>query len=108
MVDTAKFRAVLEARKAELEERLHEIDEALDSHQSKDWEELATEREGDEVLESMGTSGKVEIAKIQAALQRIDEDEFGYCVTCGDEIATERLDVVPHTPFCRNCADKNG
>ncbi len=108
MVDTAKYREILETRLAELQERLHEIDEALDSHQSKDWEELATEREGDEVLEQMGSSGKVEIGKIQAALARMDEGEFGYCVSCGDEIAAERLDVVPHTPFCRACADKRG
>ncbi len=108
MVNTAKYRAILESRRDELEERLREIDETLDSHQSKDWEELATEREGDEVLESMGTSGKAEIAKIQAALQRMDEGEFGYCVSCGEEIAEERLDVVPYTPFCRDCAEKRG
>lgn len=108
MVDTAKYRSVLETRLAELKARLLEIDETLDSHQSKDWEELATEREGDEVLERMGSSGKAEIAKITAALTRMDEGEFGYCVSCGDEIAEERLDVVPHTPFCRKCADKRG
>ena len=108
MVDTAKYRDVLEGRLAELQERLQEIDEALDSHQSKDWEELATEREGDEVLEQMGSTGKAEIAKIQAALDRMEEGEFGYCVSCGAEIAPERLDVVPHTPFCRTCADKRG
>ena len=108
MVDTAKYRDVLEARLAELHERLQEIDEALDSHQSKDWEELATEREGDEVLERMGSSGKAEITKIKAALDRMAEDEFGYCVSCGEEISPERLDVVPHTPFCRACAEKRG
>jgi len=51
MVDTEKFRLILESRRDELIERLREIDEALEGHQSKDWEELATEREGDEVLE---------------------------------------------------------
>lgn len=106
MVNTAKYKVILETRLAELQDRLHEIDEALDSHQSKDWEELATERETDEVLERMGSSGQVEIAKIQAALTRVEEGEFGYCVRCGDEISEERLDVVPYTPFCRKCADK--
>ncbi|MEJ2035752.1 MAG: TraR/DksA C4-type zinc finger protein, partial [Maritimibacter sp.] len=53
-----------------------------------------------------GVSGKTEITRIKAALARMDEDEFGYCVTCGDEIPEERLDVVPYTPFCRVCADK--
>ncbi|PIE07375.1 MAG: dimethylmenaquinone methyltransferase [Rhodobacterales bacterium] len=106
MVDTARYRDLLEKRLSELHERLHEIDEALDSHQSRDWEELATEREGDEVLERMGSSGQVEIARIKAALDRMAEGEFGYCVSCGEEIAPERLDLVPYTPFCRNCADR--
>ncbi|MBV7378056.1 TraR/DksA family transcriptional regulator [Maritimibacter dapengensis] len=107
MPDTAEYRAKLEARLEELDERLHEIDDELDSHQSKDWEELATEREEDEVLEQMGSSGKAEIAQIKAALARIEEGEFGYCVKCGDEIAKARLDLLPQTPFCATCAGRN-
>jgi len=104
MPDIAKYRPILQARLEELDERLHDIDDELDSHQSKDWEDLATEREEDEVLEQMGTSGQAEIAQIKAALARMDEDAFGYCVTCGDEISEARLDVLPQTPFCRKCA----
>lgn len=104
MVDTEKFRKVLQARLKELDVRLHVIEDELDSHQSKDWEELAVEREEDEVLEGLGTSGQDEIVKIRAALARMAQDEFGFCVKCGDEISEERLDVVPHTPFCRKCA----
>lgn len=97
-------RKALTDRLAELDNRLREIDEELDSHQSKDWEELAVEREEDEVLERMGTSGQAEIRMIRAALQRMDDGEFGYCVKCGAEILPERLDVLPYTPFCRTCA----
>tara|TARA_R100000322_G_scaffold117349_9_gene75610 strand:- start:7361 stop:7753 length:393 start_codon:yes stop_codon:yes gene_type:complete len=108
MAKTAKYRPILEARLAELDTRLHEIDDELDSHQSIDWEELATEREEDEVLEGMGASGQAEIAQIKAALDRMDEGEYGYCVQCGTEIADARLDVVPQTPFCAECAAKTG
>lgn len=104
MVDVAKYRRMMEKRKAELEARLQEIDAELDSHQSKDWEELATEREGDEVLEQEGRLAQEEIAKIQAAFARMEAGEYGYCVKCGVAISPERLDVVPFTPFCRNCA----
>ncbi|MDF0599592.1 TraR/DksA family transcriptional regulator [Psychromarinibacter sp. C21-152] len=97
-------RADLEARLAELENRLHGIEEELDSHQARDWEEMATEREGEEVLEGLGSSGQAEIRKIKAALQRMDEGEYGYCARCGDSIQPERLDVVPYTPLCRACA----
>lgn len=108
MIDTKKYRAVLEARLAELDKRLHELDAELDSHQNRDWAELATEREEDEVLESMGSSGEAEIAMIHAALKRMDEGEYGYCVRCGEEIVSERLDLVPATPFCASCASQAG
>jgi hypothetical protein len=62
MTDLAQRRKELEDRLKALDSRLHEIEEELDSHQSKDWEELATEREGDEVLERLGVSGQEEIA----------------------------------------------
>lgn len=107
MVDVSKYQSMLQARQKELVARLHEIEEELESHSSKDWEELAVEREEDEVLEGLGASGQDELVKIKAALARIDEGEFGFCMTCGTEISSERLDVVPHTPFCRDCAAKH-
>lgn len=97
-------RKQLLARLAELDDRLHEIEEELDSHQSRDWEELATEREGDEVLERLGESGQAEVAAIRRALVRIEDGEYGYCGKCGEEIASERLDLVPETPLCATCA----
>ncbi|MBT2130081.1 TraR/DksA family transcriptional regulator [Aliiroseovarius lamellibrachiae] len=104
MINTEKFRKTLQKRLQELDVRLHGIEDELDSHQSKDWEELAVEREEEEVLEGLGTSGQDEIVKIRAALRRIDEGEFGICVKCCDEISEERLAVVPHTPYCQKCA----
>lgn len=104
MKDLRKREADLRARLEELTQRLRVIDDELDSHQSKDWEELATEREEDEVLEGMGQSGLAEIEVIRAALKRIEDGSYGTCVKCGDEISDERLDVLPATPFCRTCA----
>ena len=104
MPDLAIRRAQLEERLAFLDARLHEIDAELDSHQSKDWEELATEREGDETLERLGQSGQAEMAQIRAALGRMDAGDYGICVTCGNAISEERLDLLPFTPFCRTCA----
>ncbi|MEM7722030.1 MAG: TraR/DksA C4-type zinc finger protein [Pseudomonadota bacterium] len=104
MTDLSQRRAQLLQRLSHLDTRLHEIEEELDSHQSKDWEELATEREGDEVLEGLGVSGQIEMAQIRAALERLDCGEYGFCMTCGDAIAPKRLDLLPCTPFCHKCA----
>ena len=62
-----------------------------DAHDSKDWAELATEREADEVLEDLGSSARTEMRMIEAALARMNEGEYGFCVTCGEPISEERL-----------------
>lgn len=97
-------KAALSQRLAELDSRLHGIEAELQSHDSKDWEEMATEREQDEALTALGEDGQHEIRMINAALQRIDEGEYGFCTQCGARIAPERLDLLPATPFCANCA----
>lgn len=104
MPSTADRKAQLEARLADLNARLTSIDTELDTHNSRDWEDLATERESDEALEAMGNSGKQEIRMIEAALQRIADGDYGSCVTCGNKIEDARLDLLPSTPFCSKCA----
>ena len=106
MKSVAERKAELESRKADLMNRIAGIGAELDSHESKDWEEMATERESDEVLEDLGQSAKQELRMIEAALARVEEGEYGYCVQCGDRISEERLDLLPATPFCPNCAPR--
>ena len=104
MIPLATRKIQLETRLGDLKGRLQGIEAELDSHQSQDWEELATERESDEVLEGMGVSGQHEIRKIESALARIAEGDYGFCAKCGAQIGDERLNVLPYTPFCRSCA----
>ncbi len=104
MLDANHYETVLRARLAELDERLHDVEDALDERPNPDAEERATERESDEMLESLGTAGLAEIRMIEAALKRIEDGTFGICVNCGEAISAERLDAVPHAPRCRNCA----
>ena len=54
MVDWSQQMTRLEARRAELTDELVGIEDRLDDEPSKDWGDRATERQGDEVLESMG------------------------------------------------------
>lgn len=103
-MDIKAFETKLTDRLEELDRRIHEIEDTLDDHHNPDWEELAVEREGDEVLESLGVNHQHEMAQIKAALARIAEGEFGFCAKCGSDIAAERLELIPHTPFCSGCA----
>lgn len=104
MTDIAARKAQLQARRDELANRMAQVDRELDSHTEKDWEEAATQHEDDEVLETLGLSAQSEIARIDAALGRVASGDYGICAKCGADIAPERLDLVPYTPFCRDCA----
>ena len=45
-----------------------------------------------------------ERARIAAALERLDDGEWGYCLKCGEEIAEKRLRHDPSVANCVNCA----
>lgn len=94
----------LQDRKRFLETSLDQIEAALDTAPSKDFEDRATEREGDEVMEGLGNAELMELKQINAALSRYDHGIFGICVKCGEQISVERLEVVPHAARCRTCA----
>lgn len=47
---------------------------------------------------------ETERARINLALSRVAEDEFGYCTNCGEPISFQRLELDPSTPNCIECA----
>ena len=104
MSPDAQRKAVLEARYASLLRRIGGIRQELVSHQEKDWEDLAAEREDDDVLQSLGVEAQVELRAIQGALTRMETGNYGRCQICGAPISAARLDILPDTPFCQDCA----
>jgi RNA polymerase-binding transcription factor DksA len=103
-MDAAAAKTRLEARRQELAGHLKTLDDTLDQTPSKDWEDRASERQGDEVLESLGHAEMEELRRIDAALGRIAEGTWGECQKCGNDISDARLELLPDTPFCKNCA----
>jgi len=48
----------------------------------------------------------VELQRIAAALKRMDDGEYGYCVSCDKRIPLKRLEQDPATPLCVDCAGR--
>lgn len=46
-----------------------------------------------------------QIRQIDAALQRIEEGDYGHCLQCGEEIASKRLEYNPAVTLCLTCAE---
>ena len=107
MQNSENFKRKLIALKDEITQRINAIEKDI-RHEgmTSDWTEQATERENDEVLESLGNASEKELLMINNALKRIETGDYFYCSSCGDEIPTARLKSLPFTTHCVNCADK--
>lgn len=51
-------------------------------------------------------SARKRLAKLQFALTKIDEENFGKCSNCGHPIQPKRLMFMPESSRCVRCADR--
>ena len=99
-----KFRAILEAKQAELSIGL------------RNREDIAIEKTPD-ALDEVQLAGERELAirnldresnllrNVKGALGRIADASYGICLHCEEEIKPKRLDAVPWTKFCIRCQE---
>ena len=94
----------LQSKLVEMEKRLSAVTRDITKTLTSDFAEQATERENDDVLEEIAKETKLSIANLKSALQRIDDDNYGRCGKCGEDIAPARLDALPESTLCVSCA----
>ena len=49
-------------------------------------------------------SAEAKVESIRAALDRLDQGDYGLCEVCGQPIDPGRLEILPHTTLCVRCA----
>jgi DnaK suppressor protein len=47
-----------------------------------------------------------QLKHVRAALQRLDDGEYGRCVDCGNELPADRLEAKPEAARCMSCQAK--
>ena len=63
--------------------------------------------QGQAMSKESGRRRTVSLQKIAAALRRIDNDEYGYCLVCEEDIAVQRLEFDPAATLCIDCARRS-
>lgn len=104
-MDIDATKALLHDRLADKIRHLEKITTSLRSEHSKSFSEQAIERESDEVKEQLKASTEAEIIQIKATLDRIESDTYATCSKCEGSIGAARLEALPYTQFCINCAE---
>ncbi len=103
-MDIAKIRTILQQKLDELVLRAQDIESRLSDPGQADWEENASEMEGDEVEFEIGQLTKREIQEIEQAIARIDQGNYGLCTECGGKIDSRRIELLPFAGTCIKCA----
>ncbi|MGF1685905.1 RNA polymerase-binding protein DksA [Photobacterium japonica] len=99
------FRKILSAWRNQLREEVdrtvnHMQDEAANFPDPVD--RAAQEEEFSLELRNRDRERKL-IKKIEKTLMRIEEDDFGFCDSCGIEIGVRRLEARPTADLCIDC-----
>jgi len=109
-----QLRASLESEQKRLREELEQIE--TNSNLSEERREGSPfgkrEEEATESLElekrlALEKQVAEHLAEVEHALQKFEEGTYGLCDSCGQSIAPDRLEALPHASLCVACKEKN-
>jgi RNA polymerase-binding transcription factor DksA len=99
-----RLRQKLVQKRLDLTARLERIQANLQRGLEADSAERAKQLEDRDVVDALGNDARLELEHIAATLRRMDDDEFGVCITCGSSIEDARLAAYPYANECMDCA----
>jgi DnaK suppressor protein len=107
--DINKYRVILEAKQAELEAVLRNR-EAIAIEKTPDaLDEVQHAAERELAIRNLDRESNL-LRNVRNALRRIEDETYGTCMHCEEDISPKRLNAVPWTSYCIRCqemADRN-
>jgi len=103
------FKKRLETRQQELRRnvsRTQQDGRSSDEGSAQDIADKAANSYNKEFLFHQSNAERQLLQMVEAALARIQEGNFGQCISCGKEINPKRLEAVPWTRHCIECQEK--
>lgn len=95
---------LLEER-AQLIEKLKDNDLSVDDSETPDPVDLAVRNYSKNVMLAVSENESRQLALIDEALLRVEDNEYGLCQNCEKEITPKRLEAIPWARYCLNCQE---
>ncbi len=106
-MNTVEIETKLSEKLAELQQRRDRIGRHTRHREEPlpaDSAEQAIELENQGTLVALDKELSAEIAQIKRAIARLREGLYSECEVCGNAIGKARLEALPYTSFCIDCA----
>ena len=86
-------------------EKLKDNDLSVDDSETPDPVDLAVRNYSKNVMLAVSENESRQLTLIDEALLRIDDNEYGPCQNCENEINPKRLAAIPWARYCLNCQE---
>lgn len=104
--DVVRIALLLERKAQEVERSLPSDSRRCDVSEVKKEEDIRAFVAPDKVIDSVTRNAARTLVLIREALKRLQDDEYGDCIECGDEISEKRLNAYPEATNCLRCAEQ--
>ena len=98
------FKAILEAKQADASRTLRNREGIIVEKSADDLDEIERAVSRDIAIQNLDRESRM-LRDIRNTLQRIDQDTFGSCLHCEQEISLRRLKAVPWAQQCLRCQE---
>jgi DnaK suppressor protein len=99
-----KYKAMLEAKQAELSRGLRHRDEIVIEKTPDALDEVQLAGERELAIRNLDREASL-LRNVRAALFRVNDGSFGICMHCEEEIKPKRLEALPWAAFCIRCQE---
>lgn len=86
-------------------EKLKGNDLSVDDSETPDPVDLAVRNYSKNVMLAVSENESRQLALIDQALLRLDDEEYGTCQNCEKQITSKRLAAIPWARYCLNCQE---
>jgi DnaK suppressor protein len=86
-------------------EKLKGNDLSIDDSETPDPVDLAVRNYSKNVMLAVSENESRQLAEVDEALTRIEDDEYGNCLNCEKPINPKRLQAIPWARYCLDCQE---
>lgn len=103
-IELDKYKAVLEAKQAELSGRLRNRDDIAIEKTPDALDEVQLAGERELAIRNLDREASL-LRNVRVALARFADGSYGTCLRCEEDIKTKRLEAVPWASLCIHCQE---
>jgi DnaK suppressor protein len=99
-----EVRRILEAKRKELLTGSSDRDEILIENAAEEFDRLQQQLNREVAIRNLDRESKL-LKEVQGAISRLEDDSFGICLRCEEEIPEKRLKALPWAAYCVSCQE---